>query len=135
MSFFADQYWSTNYWHADYWPLASPVQDGYPVLPIDNRSTRRALNLGSVNLTASGGVRVRNYQAVDVFEFDITHSLVTQAEAESVFADWQNNRLITFSFTWVDQQTYDVHYKEPPSVSHMQGQWWKVDVKLIGHAA
>lgn len=135
MSYFVDQYWSGSYWSSGYWALEAVVSGGYPALPIDNGSTRKPLNLGSVNLTASGSIRVRNFQDVDVFEFNVIHTLLTQSEAESIFTDWQSNRSSEFSLVWVDGNVYSVRYKEPPSISHMRGQWWKANSKLIGHAA
>lgn len=106
----------------------------YPTLPIDNDSRRQAVNLSAVNITASGGVRQRNFQATELFEFDVVHSLITKAQADSVYADWQANKTAEVNFDWVDGATYVVRYKEPPHLTHQSGPWWKVESKLIGRA-
>jgi hypothetical protein len=104
----------------------------YPTLPIDNGSRRRPINLSTINITASGGVRQRNFQITELFEFNVVHSLLTKTEADSVYEDWQANKKAEIYFVWVDGVTYAVRYKEPPLLTHQAGHWWTVESKLVG---
>lgn len=135
MAFFTDQFWADNYWHANYWPIESAVWAGYPVLPIDNRSVRDPVNMTDTNLTSSGSVRQRNFQTRELFNFNMVHSRVSQAVAESVYDYWSANKTTAITLIWVDGNAYSVSFLGPPVVEHERGPLWKVSAKLTGHAA
>ncbi|MCG8004695.1 MAG: hypothetical protein JAY88_14745 [Candidatus Thiodiazotropha lotti] len=135
MAFFADRFWAESYWHTNFWPVESASWAGYPVLPIDNRSVRKAVNMTETNLTSSGGVRQRNFQTKELFDFNMVHSMVSKAEARSVYDYWSANKSTAITLIWVDGEAYSVSFLGPPDIAHEKGQWWKVSAKLTGHAA
>ncbi|MBV2138576.1 MAG: DUF4082 domain-containing protein [Candidatus Thiodiazotropha sp. (ex Ctena orbiculata)] len=112
------------------------VPEDYPDLPLDNDSERRPVNMTAINVTAAGTVRQRNFQSVELFEFTARHSLLTQVQAESVYALWSNNKKSAVAMVWAkDGLPYSVRFKGPPIIDRHQGNLWSVISELIGVAA
>ena len=106
----------------------------YPDLPLDHESTRTPVDLTQINITPNGGYRGRNFQSQDLYRFQMSHSYVTKAEADSVYDQWSANRTAAVNLLWKkDSANYTVRYEGPPVVELIGGQWWKVTASLIGH--
>ncbi|MEW8027844.1 MAG: hypothetical protein AB2806_08905 [Candidatus Thiodiazotropha sp.] len=115
---------------------ANIAPTGYPDLPLDNDSERKPVNMTATNLTAAGTVRQRNFQNTEQFEFTAKHSLLTQAEAESVYTLWSNNKSNAIEMVWAkDNVTYSVRFKGPPVIDRHKGNLWFAQAELIGAVA
>lgn len=120
---------------ADVWADVWVQSSGYPSLPIDNNSRRTTVSLGVTDYTASGIVRQRDFSAVDLYEFDVVHTLLTRAEAESIQSNWSSNKILSQTFDWIDGNTYNIRFAAPPVLQHMTGPYWSTTVKLVGTLA
>ena len=108
----------------------------YPDLPQDLSSRREAVDLTRVDLTAAGGYRMRNWQTAPLYRFAVSHSYVTQAQADSVYDQWAADPGAELTLTWhADGRAYLVRHEGPPQVEHIGGAWWRVRSRLIGRAA
>lgn len=135
MSYWSELYWGPSYWAPLYWAVAAVV-DGYPDIPLDNESTMNPVNMTAINITAAGSVRQRNFQSVELFEFVAKHSLLTQAQAESVYTLWQANKTGAVDLLWAkDGVTYSVWFKGSPVIDRHRGNLWSVESQMIGVVA
>jgi hypothetical protein len=63
--------------------------------------------------------------------FTIIHPVVNTDQKDWIIQFYKVNRLIPFKITWkADNRIYDVLFLEPPKITMLGGQWWKVGIKL-----
>lgn len=104
----------------------------YPSIPTDNESTMEVVDLGRRDVTAAG-VRTRTLTSAELYRFQLAHSYVTKAQAESVRALWATDPAAVVELTWRDGYTYDCYWDGPPIADKDHPtQLWLARARLIG---
>lgn len=107
--------------------------ESYPIICIDLNSRKTPINFTASELTAAGTVRAKNSQIDELFRFNISHSYVTQAEAESIYALWRLNKAANVLLYWLREDKYFVcKFESPPDVDLISGVHWYAKAQLIG---
>ena len=107
----------------------------YPAVPMDLDSQRQPVGLTRLNVTATGGIRGTNSQTRELFRFRVRHRYISQADAQSIYANWQANKSLPVDLTWKDGNLYSVIYDQPPTIERIRGSWWQVESSLTGGPA
>jgi hypothetical protein len=104
----------------------------YPGVPMALDSERQPISLTRLNVTGTGTVRGTNSQTRELFRFRVLHRYISQADAQSIYANWQANKALPVDLTWKDGNTYSVIYDGPPRVDRIKGGWWQAEASLTG---
>ena len=109
----------------------------YPDLPLHVNSSRTAVNGSLTDLSDDGTVWVRNFFSHIVYEFNLLHNGITQAQADSLMSFYDTNKDNGFSLAYKkDNTTYSVYFVAPPSVDKTKNfDWWDAQVLLRGTTA
>ena len=104
----------------------------YPSLPFARASRRTPLNPIVEDQAADGTPLTRDAGGAEAYEFEAVHTLITEAEAWSVYDTWANNRGAVIALTWTDSVAYNCLFVAPPDPQQMIGAYWQVTARLRG---
>ena len=108
------------------------MADPYPTsVPVDNATRLVASDDIQVDTAADGTVRGRVSFANTLYTARVVHSYISSTDRTAVlnhYAAWKTD---PFTFTY-DGDNYTMRYASHPQQMHMSGDWWRVDVALIG---
>lgn len=110
----------------------------YPTVPFsDAESSRTHVPRRRVLTTRSNRARAQEYGDAELYRFVLTHDLITAGERDAIVDHYEAHLASEFALThWRDNVTYNVIYDEAGiQVDHVAGQWWRVQVHLIGRRA
>lgn len=96
----------------------------YPSIIYTNRSRRTVIPNTKTDFTAGGLALTRSVGPIQ-FAFEIDHALITSTERGTLDAFLENNKIITFTFSWEDGETYDVKFTDAGiQTGHMRGPFY-----------
>ena len=79
----------------------------------------------------SGKVRLRALADSNFRTFKVIHDTLTDTQKTALIADYNANKVLTFTFLWKPTNTnYTVMYNGPPSFKALGGTFWSADVTL-----
>ncbi len=102
----------------------------YPNLGQDINSTETVLDDVQLEYAANGKLRGRAFYAAPKKEFSVVHTCTT-ADKTTLESFYNTNRVTSFDFTWIiDNTSHTCRFKGPPQFSMIGGEFWTATVPL-----
>ena len=86
-----------------------------------------------IDAAVSGAVRGVDLSAEDIFDIEVTHTLLTAAERDTVINFYNANKALVVALTAGDGNTYDVLFTARPGVSVVTPIRFTVTAKMVGN--
>lgn len=105
----------------------------YPVLLQDAKSRRKPVNSIKVDLAGDGTPRGRVMHSKTVYNFTVTHPLISTIDRDSIQTFYDTNKDLEFTFVWdADGLSYTLMFLGEPDPTWVAAGYWNVTMNAIG---